>query len=289
VHSAIERAARLIWLGDYSKENLMAMMYAAYFDASGKPDRHPVLSVAGAVASIKKWGRFEPEWQQALKDEGVSEFHATDFAASRKEFRGWKGDKPRRKRFLDRLGKIIKEHTNRLFMVSVEIDAWKSIDQEYLLEETFHSEYALAGFSVVCMARKSAKRKKITAPIEFIFEDGDKGWTGLTKLCAPDGVVPIRLPKEKAIPCQVGDLLAWKNRIACTNSLRLNNKLLNASFPDIESFNELLGEMKSLDKALAAPGDPFVYGPDSLVRTCKLSKVPRRSAIRLPSELGLKP
>ncbi len=179
----------------------MAMMYAAYFDASGKQDRHPVLSVAGAAATVERWVRFERDWKQALKDEGVSEFHQTDFAASLKEYKGWRGDKARRTKFLERLARIIKENTNRLFMVSVEIEAWDSINQEYLLEEAFHSAYALAGFSVVCMARKWAKRKRLTAPIEFIFEDGDEGWTGLKKLCASDGVIPIRLPKEKAVPC----------------------------------------------------------------------------------------
>jgi hypothetical protein len=105
----------------------MVLLYASYFDASGKPGRHPVLSVAGAVAPVKKWIRFERDWQQVLKDEGVTEFHATDFAASRKEYEGWKDDKPRRTKFLNRLGKIIKDNTNKLFMVSVEIDAWDSV------------------------------------------------------------------------------------------------------------------------------------------------------------------
>jgi len=45
----------------------------------------------------------------------VTEFHATDFAANRGEYEDWKGDKIRRA--------IIKRDVNRLFMVSVEIDA----------------------------------------------------------------------------------------------------------------------------------------------------------------------
>ncbi len=165
-------------------------------------------------------------------------------------------------------------------MVSVEIDAWKLVNQEYLLEETFHSAYALAGFSVVAMARKWATRKHLRTPIKFIFEDGDEGWGGLKALCAPDKVIPIRLPKEEAIPCQVGDLLAWKNRITATNSLRLLNKIKGASFPDFESFKQILREIDSLEKALASPGEAFVYGSESLIKTCKLSKIPRRSPIR---------
>jgi hypothetical protein len=124
------------------------------------------------------------------------------------------------------------------------------------------------------------RKKEIKSPIEFIFEDGDErdDWIGLKKLCARSKVVPIRLPKSKAIPCQVGDLLAWKTRIASQNTLRINKQVNPAVF-NPELFNQALEELASLDKALVRPADNGVYGPESLVRTCIKSGIPKRSAI----------
>ena len=51
----------------------MGMVSAEYFDASGKQEGYPFLTVAGAASPIKKWIRFETQSNQALKDEGVAE------------------------------------------------------------------------------------------------------------------------------------------------------------------------------------------------------------------------
>ncbi len=257
----------------------MSIAYSSYFDASGKYPRHPVVSVSGGIATTKKWATFERDWKRILRDEGLSEFHATDFASSLKEYKDWKGDTKRRSSFLKTLAAIIDRNVTRFFMVSVERDAWDAVNAEYQLEENFHSPYALAGFSVVIHAMKWAKSREIKSPIEFIFEDGDEGWSGLRQLCSPDQVTPIRLPKEKAVPCQLGDLLAWKNRIAATNSLKLLSKVEGSDIPDIQSFNQIFTEMESLNKILTRPGTPLVYGPKSLLKTCKGSRVPKRSSV----------
>src|SRR5260370_1514179 len=123
----------------------MGMLSAACFDASGKQEGYDFLTVAGAASPIKKWARFEKQWSQILKDEGVSEFHATDFAASEGEYKDWKGDAARRTAFLRCLMGIIKENVNKLFMVTVEMPAWNEVNKEYLLAEPLHSPYALPG------------------------------------------------------------------------------------------------------------------------------------------------
>jgi hypothetical protein len=272
---SIEQLARVIWLGRYSTENLMGLLHAAYFDASGKREGFTVLTVAGAVAPIKKWIRFEKRWTDVLKSEGVSEFHATDFAASEGEFRQWKGDKTRRSAFLDRLIRIIKDNTNKFFSVSVELDGWKKVDSEYLLTEGFYSPYSLAGFAVINQTLKWAKRKRVTPP-EFIFEEGDDGWEGLLKLCSWDKITPIRLPKAKAIPCQVGDMLAWKSRITATNSLRRLEKMEQSKRFDSETVALIRSDLESLSKLQVRPGTANVFGPEHLRNSCKLSKIPRR-------------
>ncbi len=251
----------------------MRILSAAYFDASGKQEGHPFLTVAGATSPIKKWIRFEKQWNQALKDEGVSEFHATDFAASEAEYRDWKGDTARRSAFLRRLMRIIKENVNKLFMVTVEMPAWNDVNREYLLAETLHSPYALAGFTVAAQARKWAMRKRLTpSSFEVFFEDGDEGWGGLKQLCQTYcNFEPIRIPKKEGIPFQIGDFLAWKTRITATNAVRILDRLQRG-----DTLDELSRELKSLDRILVRPGHNGIYSPRALTKTCQNLKVPKR-------------
>jgi hypothetical protein len=280
MHSQIDRIAHLLWLGRYSKNNNMALFYSGYFDASYPGSlavAHPVITVAGAIAPVKKWVRFERDWNAVLQQEKVTGFHATDFSASKGEYKEWRRDKPRRTNFMRQLNAIIKANINRFFMVSVELQAWEEVNSEYLLTETFHSPYAMAGFTALVQARKWAKGKKIKTPIEYIFEDGDDGWMGLRTLANKHHFEPIALPKSKAIPCQVGDLLAWKNRIAATNSLKYLDNIQGKSLGEVaEDLGSIYAELTSLDRALIIPGPNGIYSVNALRETCRKSRIAKR-------------
>jgi hypothetical protein len=101
-------------------------MVWAYFDETvahrkvegenGNPPQYlpNQLLVGGCVSSLEKWNAFDPAWRQALDDEGVSAFHATDFYNFKKEFewftpQGGK-DWQRHEAFRDRLADIIIEY-----------------------------------------------------------------------------------------------------------------------------------------------------------------------------------
>jgi hypothetical protein len=99
---------------------------SAYFDASGK-EGFPFITIAGAVSPIKKWIRFERDWSEILETHDVTEFHATDFAASLGEYKGWKGDKTRRSGFLRKLIAVLKKNTNKLFTLTVDMEAWEAV------------------------------------------------------------------------------------------------------------------------------------------------------------------
>jgi hypothetical protein len=199
LYSALEHIARSLWLSQYDPSNLMAILHTAYFDASGKKDAHSSTTVAGAVASARKWYRFDGAWTAVLKEEGVREFHATDFAASLGEYKEWKGDKPRRSQFLRRLIEIIRNSANKLFVATVEMDGWNSVNEEYLLEEFFLSPFALAGYSVVDLVLQWREKRNKRRKLEIIFEDGDdlSDWRGL-KNSAPVWMwFPSAYPKRK--------------------------------------------------------------------------------------------
>ncbi len=246
----------------------MVMATTGYFDASGKMDT-PVLSIAGFVAPINTWSKFEQAWEKVLKREGVTIFHATDFASSRREFEGWKNDRCRRNRFLHDLGVVLRNSVNEIFMINIETEAWKAVNEEYMLEETFHSPYALAGFTIVNLVRAWRSKHNLQAPIEYVFEDGDEGWDGLVSLCESHcRVTPIRLPKSKAVPCQAADMVAWKNRIACTEAMK-HQPSHEMTIPEIVGQVRLIAEdLASLNKALVVEGTCHVYGRERLLENC---------------------
>jgi hypothetical protein len=250
----------------------MGLFSAGFFDASGKDKDNPFVTVAGAVSPVKKWIRFEREWGEVLKSEGVSEFHATDFAASQGEYRSWRGDTARRSAFVEKLKKVIEKNANKLFLVTVEIGAWREVNGEYLLEEWFYSPYALAGFSVCTHALKWAIGKKVRPPLMIFFEDGDARWAGLKELCIRHNAIePERLSKKRTNAFQIGDWLAWKTRITATNATAAIDTLDHDA-----ALRAIASQIKSLQRHLVCPFRNGIYASDDLEQTCQNAKVPRR-------------
>lgn len=76
-------------------------MISAYFDESGTHDSSQVFVVAGLISTPASWEHLTKEWQRALCDEGVQEFHATDCAVGAGEYDGW--NRERRNAFYKRM------------------------------------------------------------------------------------------------------------------------------------------------------------------------------------------
>jgi hypothetical protein len=121
-YSFIEHLARSVLFSQYTGNEPLAMItgYTSYCDASGHPDQHPVLTVAGFVSSVEKWSRFDVEWNLILESEGITRFHMTDFVSNQEEFAvGWKGQTKRRREFIERLAKCLKRNVNKSFRTTL--------------------------------------------------------------------------------------------------------------------------------------------------------------------------
>jgi hypothetical protein len=274
-HSTLEHIAMSVQLGSYSPNNIVTLC-SAYLDASGKLQRgNAAMTVAGFAAPVKKWIRFEREWQAALDAEGVNIFHATDFASCQGEFNAWRGQTVRRGKFVSALINIIKKNTNKLLSIGVEIDAWNDVNQTYELEESFHSPYALAGYAAVLLASKWAHRKGYKYPVEAFFEDGDEDQRGLKALCKRHhGMEVIFQSKAKVIPFQAADMIAWKQMNAMRNLLRLESEM--QANPDVQTFESMLREWDSMRKAAPNSGEFMVFGKARLVQNCVENGIPKR-------------
>jgi hypothetical protein len=104
----------------------------AYWDESGHAHDSgcQYLAVAGLIATVEDWNRFEVEWARALADFGVAELHMRDYAHSTGEYSAWKGDEPRRRAFMARLLKVIARVKPRILGAAMALEPWRQLTAE---------------------------------------------------------------------------------------------------------------------------------------------------------------
>lgn len=196
-------------------EQLMAML-TMYCDASGT-DQSEVIRVGGFVASVDNWLAFGREWTAALREEGIEFFHMREFAHSVDQFKEWKGDEPRRIKFLSRLCDIILGWAQFGVGAGVALETYRKVDGNYQLHEQFHP-YTIC--SVTCMDeavqwRRSQHRE--AEPMEFVFECGDEHAGQLLKEGEKFAhTPPIFRKKPQATPLQAADFIAYEQFKAST-------------------------------------------------------------------------
>jgi hypothetical protein len=244
--------------------------YSSYFDGSG--DRgQPVQVVAGFVSTVKKWARFENEWNAILKANKVSAFHATDYASSKEEFADWKGDSARRKQFQDDLTACMKRNVNKLFASGLVIEDYDAANRIYHLDDFVGPPFAVCGHQSLVKLYRWADRKKLNPNhLLAFFENGDKDRGNFQSWAKALGIEwgysePGFLPKERAVQFQAADYAAWKYRVT----------LQDARKPDlpIEKAARLL---ESLSGLTSIPRNCTGLDFESLQRFCEKRRVPRR-------------
>jgi len=106
----------------------------AYIDDSGSHDGAPHCLLAGYWGGTNEWRRFERAWNAAIRDEGVTEFHAKTFwprihGKRLGEFKDWTDE--RHRRFIERLLAIIASHKIFPFGFGVLGSDWDKQTEEY--------------------------------------------------------------------------------------------------------------------------------------------------------------
>jgi len=187
-------------------------MFTCYFDVGGHPDNTDVLSVAGFIANVGQWIRFEKEWKKVLAEFGVSSLHMRTFAHSRGEFSSWKGDENKRRAFLAALIRVIKRRVRHSFASSVYLVHYQEIDAIHHIRKV-RSPLAMAGCTCIQHVRNWALTKKFDLnQILFIFEDGDVEKANLSQAVVHDfGIHLTFMNKEQCAAFQAADLLAYEH------------------------------------------------------------------------------
>jgi len=238
-------------------------IYTAYFDESGSPDEGKALVVAGYVASVEQWRKFDDEWHAALAHEGVRRFHMRDFAHSRREFESWKGDEERRTAFIKTLVGIIRRNIRKSFSEAIILNDYNRANEKYLLAEQLILPYPLCAWACARSVNRWAKEHGYTDPVLHIYEDGAKHKKQFKKLMEHQGYPdPIFSTKDDYIAFQAADFVAWE-------SLKFYTEREAGTFKRFRQSFEALYSM---------PYDWNVYLGEQLEAFCQRSGIPLRAA-----------
>jgi hypothetical protein len=242
-------------------------MYAAYWDASGKPGSK-VMAMAGFVSRVSKWDRFENEWAKLLPD-GIPSFHMTDFASSRKGWESWKGQSEARWKLFASLVDCIKRNTNKGFGISLQMSDYVASDRKYELSEAIAGPYSLLGCACLSKLRKWADRHNVDhTKIRCVFEDGDEGIGALIHRARFDGFNAISQSKKDIRAFDSCDLAAWRTKALMDDGLikRLQDEDPIAAERIERSFKQI-SEVVQLNEVVDA---------ETLEKMCVVGGVPKR-------------
>lgn len=253
------------------------MKYVAAFDASGSPNDTIAVAVAGFVAPYDQWEDFGRNWNQCLKDFGVSSLHMREFAHSRGEFTTWKGDEGKRRCFLRCLVGIISIRVWHSFASAVIMDDYRKVDAKYCLSE-FARPYALA--AATCLAKLNDWWKRWRKPgdeIGIVFEDGDEDKGAMISAIEKSfTITPTFMTKDKSAAFQAADLLAYEHLLA-------NKKVKEKGIVFEDELRYPLLELSKIPGGREST-DWGVHMEDDMTDSCIKDGIPLRQPLLSPSK-----
>ena len=133
----------------------MFTSYTGYFDTRRHPDDQTVITAAGFVSTVKKWDRFDGEWNDILTNYGVPYFRMTEFVNSQGAFaQGWKGQTDTRRNFINELA-------NKSFRTTLIIPDYNRINIEYDIDGFLGRPYTVCCGVCSYTIRQWAEHKNV--------------------------------------------------------------------------------------------------------------------------------
>jgi hypothetical protein len=196
-----------------------------YVDVSGKTYDSPFVVMAGYVASGTQWADFTKEWSCALRREGLSCWHMTDFNAGREEYKEW--TETRGERVYQEMQKIIRTHISVAIASAVEVETYQKlvVSNEILQVRFGRDPYKFCLFNCMAQVGRWLVKEAISDDVAYFVEYGDEGY-GEAKLAFDEifknkahrtvhqlgPLTTVFKGHPSAIPCEPGDILAWECR-----------------------------------------------------------------------------
>jgi hypothetical protein len=248
----------------------VCFVYTAHYDDSGTADDTLAVVVAGFVAADEQWPHFERNWNDTLRQYGISRFHMKDFAHSLGEFSQFKSNKEDREDFLRKLISHIKLRVVYSNAHAVLMDHYRRVNAIYALDYAF-PPYALAGRTCVARINLWAEKRGIRKnEIQHVFEDGSAGKRKLYERVLRDHGIEVAFKKkEECVALQAADLFAYE-------MLAGNRFIFEKGVVD---YNKLRYPIRQLESLLRDPYDWGTYTEQSLEEFCKNAPIPTRESL----------
>jgi hypothetical protein len=258
------------------------MGLTAAFDASGDESSQLVLLVAGFVSSASDWEDFSKLWLDRLKADGLVYMHMKEFSHSRGQFeKGWKGETRRRESLLKDLMNIIRSHAYRKFGLGIVNDTFRASLSTTTMEQWSLNAYSLAGRTCVKDVDEWTFEEHCRSTVEFVFEEGDKGWGLLCTRLLEDGYQkPTKRPKKDRytpegflvpafVPLQAADFLAYEYFLELTRAVdgsdhntrwaleefeRMPGRIGTYTLENLKDFEDMVKITKEMDEWAVSTG-----------------------------------
>jgi len=215
-HEYIQNLSLIIF--PYNAQERVMASFVAYFDESGTHDGSPILTLAGYIADISQWVEFAREWNEILKQGGLTHFHMSKFEARQGEFRGW--DNERRLLIQRGLIGIIKRRVNIGVFCAVNLAAYDEFITEWR-RDNFGSPYNFCLKMCLSQVTFWAQRFERKEPIAYIIEHG-AGYNHEINKSFRETFANEKMrkffrlgsltfdDKKRALPLQAADILAYE-------------------------------------------------------------------------------
>jgi hypothetical protein len=225
--------------------------------------------VAGFVATDEQWPHFERNWNDTLKQFGISLFHMKEFAHSVREFAKFRNNKQDREFLLRQLLSHIKLRVTYTSGHAVLMDGYRKVNETYALDYAL-PPYALAGRTCVARINLWAERRGIPkGQIRHVFEDGSTGKRALYESVLHDHQIEVTFKKkDECVALQAADLFAYE--------ILASNRFIFGK--GITDFDRLRYPIRQLEPLFRDQYDWGTYQQEDLEQFCRRASIPRRDS-----------
>lgn len=192
-------------------------MLRTYFDASVKQNQ-PLVAVAGYIATVNQWEKFECDWRLTLAHHNAPYMHMREICSQSKKSPFAKWGENKRATFLKDMSDVINSNLLHSFGAAVSVDDYNEASKLYNIYGMAGYAYSLCARACAAQVQKWQKREGYQSPVEYVFDEEDIGAQELLSVFKRDRLpTPIFKPSRDRkngakglTPLQAADFAAWE-------------------------------------------------------------------------------
>lgn len=278
-HTATDRLAAALFVGDKDPRFRLMALFSAYFDASGNAKEQPYVIVSGYIANYGQWMAFNEVWEKVHQDYSVNlPFHMADFVAAnfQPEYKKQKNARAdylqlaqnpdRATEFIKVLSQLVVTTVHCGISAIVNMSIYENVSSVLDLRDVV-PPYALGAQMCLERVRHWTEYFNVKDPVECIFESGDFEQGKFTQLMIDEGKDPPIYKRKIDFPgLQAADQYAWEQYHALVDRDKYHDQMKMR-----ETFEFIL---RAIPKRHASPSTAM------LIRLCERKGINPRTGFK---------